>query len=310
MFSLASNREKFLSHKHRDITYIIIINLSGIFLNPIVVAYAIDPVTVTFWRCLFGALLFSPFLLIKYRKFHQEITKREFSYMFFAGLALATHFICLMQGLYQVSLGVALIVMSTSSIWAGVLGIFILKQILGLGQWVGLFVGVSGILLLVLTSKSLEIQNNSALVWLLISSVAGAFYLVTGEKIRATVINTTYVVLVYIVAALSALIYALITNNSLVVESNSDWIGILLITFFGQVMVHTVSNLYLRHGKAIKLKLSFLIQIPIVTIIGWFLFDQEMPLEVIPALIFTVIGFLIFTVAHSKSQRLQGHTWV
>lgn len=84
-------------------------------------------------------------------------------------------------------------------------------------------------------------------------------------------------------------------------EKSSDWVGILLITFFGQILVHAVSNLYLKHGEAAVLQLTTLIQIPLVAIIGWLLFDQQIGLEVIPALVLTIVGLVIFNLAQPKT---------
>ena len=85
-----------------------------------------------------------------------------------------------------------------------------------------------------------------------------------GQKVRATMTNFAYVAVIFAVAAVVSLGYSLITQRPILVEKSSDWMGILLITFLGQILVHTVSNLYLKHGEAALLQLTTLIQIPLV----------------------------------------------
>ena len=299
--SLSAAGDHISSHRHRDIIYLITINTSALILNPIVVAYAMDPVLVTFWRCFFGALIFIPIALFTQPKFYKNITNSQWGYMLLAGVALAIHFIGLMQGLYQVSLGVALTIMSTSAIWVGLIGMFLLKQFLTTGQWAGLALGVSGIVLYAYVGSSFEADNLAALLWLLASASFAAVYVVIGQKVRATMTNFAYVAVIFAVAAVVSLGYSLITQRPILVEQSSDWIGILLITFLGQILVHTVSNLYLKHGEAALLQLTTLIQIPLVAIIGWLIFDQRIGLQVIPALVLTIGGLVIYNLAQSRS---------
>jgi drug/metabolite transporter (DMT)-like permease len=298
--SISAAGDRISRHRYRDIIYLFTVNTAALILNPIVVAYSMDPLLVTFWRCFFGALIFIPIALFTQRGFYRKIAKAQWGYMIIAGAALSIHFIGLMQGLYQVSLGIALTIMSTGAIWIGLIGIVILKQVFTAGQWTGLVAGVGGIVLYAYVGNSFEARNSAALLWLLASAISGAVYVVIGQKVRATITNFAYVSIVFSVAALISLTYSVITQNSIRVEESGDWVGILLITFLGQILVHAVSNLYLKHGEAAILQLTTLIQIPLVAVIGWVLFDQQIGLEVIPALILTIVGLIIFNLAQPK----------
>jgi len=301
--SLTAAGDRISGHRYRDLVYLFTINTSALILNPIVVAYAIDPIVVTFWRCFFGALIFIPIAIVTQPKFYRELKTHQWGYMILAGFMLAIHFIGLMEGLYRVSLGVAITIMSTGTIWVGLIGMVLLKQLLSAGQWAGLFTGFAGILLYAYVGNSLDTKNSTALFWLLASSVASAVYIVIGQKLRSNIKNFAYVAIVFSVAAISTLIYALLSGRSITVSQQSDWIGILLITFLGQVMVHTVSNLYLKHGEAALLQLSILVQIPLAAIIGWLLFDQKISLSVIPALFLTIIGLVIYNLSQAKISK-------
>lgn len=298
--SISAAGDRISGHRYRDIIYLFTVNTAALILNPIVVAYSMDPLLVTFWRCFFGALIFIPIALFTQRGFYRKIARAQWGYMIIAGAALSIHFIGLMQGLYQVSLGIALTIMSTGAIWIGLIGIVILKQVFTAGQWTGLVAGVGGIVLYAYVGNSFEARNSAALLWLLASAISGAVYVVIGQKVRATITNFAYVSIVFSVAALISLTYSVITQNSIRVEESGDWVGILLITFLGQILVHAVSNLYLKHGEAAILQLTTLIQIPLVAVIGWVLFDQQIGLEVIPALILTIVGLIIFNLAQPK----------
>lgn len=299
--SISAAGDHISGHRHRDIIYLVTINTSSLILNPIVVAYAMDPVLVTFWRCFFGALIFIPIALFTQPKFYKNITNSQWGYMLLAGVALAISFIGLMQGLYQVSLGVALTIMSTATIWVGLISIILLKQFLTTGQWAGLVLGISGIALYAYIGGSFETDNSTALLWLLASAFSGAIYIVIGQKVRANMTNFAYVAVIFSVAAVVSLGYSLITQRPILVEQRSDWIGILLITFFGQILVHTVSNLYLKHGEAALLQLTTLVQIPLAAIIGWVIFDQRIGLQVLPALVLTIGGLVIYNLAQPRS---------
>jgi drug/metabolite transporter (DMT)-like permease len=86
------------------------------------------------------------------------------------------------------------------------------------------------------------------------------------------------------------------------VQTNREWLGIALIAFFGQIVVHAMTNLYLKHGQAAILQLVGLTKIPIIALIGWLLFEQKVSLAVIPALIITITGLVIYNLAQPKAS--------
>lgn len=294
--------DRVFNHRHRDLGFLLVIHISALITSPIVLAYSMDPLVVTFWRCILGGLFFLPLALIMQPKFYQQITSSQWIYMIVAALALAIHFITYMEGLYQVSLAVFYTILSTGTIWVGLLSILIFKQFLSLGQWVGLFAGFSGIVLYAYIGNSFEAKNQNSLILLFAAAITFALYMVIGQKVRSTVTNFSYVAVVFTLAAIIALVYGLITNQSIWVVSTSDWVGILLITLFGQIVVHAMTNLYLKHGQAAILQLSGLAKIPIIALIGWWLFDQQVSVAVIPALLLTIAGLVIYNLAQSKQN--------
>lgn len=299
--SVSDPANRFENHRFRDVSYLVTINISALILNPVVVAYAIDPLVVTFWRCFFGALIFIAIALIAQPNFYRDFNRSQLGSMLVAGFALAVHFVSLMEGLYLLNLGVALAIMATGTIWTGLLGIILLKQILAPGQWAGLIVGSGGILLYAWIGGSLGDYNVYGLVWLLVSSLSFATYIVLGQKVRASTPNFAYVAVVFSVAAVISFLYAMATNHSLVPEHSSDWVGVALITFLGQIMVHSVSNLYLKHGEATLLQLTMLVQIPLGAVIGWLLFDQLIGVRLAPALLLVIMGLLVYLLSKAKA---------
>jgi drug/metabolite transporter (DMT)-like permease len=279
---------------------LVLINVSALILTPIVVAYAMDPLLVTFWRCFFGAVIFAPTALIAQPRFYRHITPSQWVWMSVAGITLALHFVSLMEGLYRVDLGAAITIVSTGTIWTGLLGILILNRFLVFGQWVGLIIGLGGIVLYAYLGDSLEIESMAGTVWLLVSALAFAIYALTGQKLRPDISNFAYVAVVFSVAAVVSFGVTMVTGRTVWVEQTSDWLGIALIAFFGQIMVHTLSNLYLKKGEAALLQLTALVQIPLLTVIGWVLFNQQMGIEVIPALLVIVLGIVIYVVSQRK----------
>lgn len=290
------------NHRHRDLMYLLTIHFSSLVTSPIVLAYAIDPLVVTFWRCILGGLFFLPFALLTQPKFYRKIGKSEWCYMVVAALALAIHFISYMEGLYQVSLAVFYTILSTGTIWVGLISMLIFRQLLSSGQWAGLFTGFSGILLYAYSVSSFEADNQDSLFLLLTAAITFALYMVIGQKVRSAVTNFSYVVVVFILAALFTLGYGLATNQSVLVVESSDWVGILLITFFGQIVVHALTNLYLKHGEAAILQLTGLAKIPLIALIGWLFFSQQVSLAVVPALLLTIAGLVIYSTAQSKRR--------
>ena len=288
------------SHRHRDVIYLLVIQFSALITSPIVLAYQMNPLVVAFWRCLLGGLFFLPFALMAEPRFYRGITKMQWLYMLVAALALAIHFITYMEGLYQVSLAIFYTILSTGTIWVGLISMLVFRQLLSSGQWIGLLAGFAGILLYAYSGNTFEAKNQTSLILLVTAAITFALYQVIGQKVRSTVSNFSYVVIVFTLAAAIAFGYSLIAGKSVAVVKTSDWVGILLITFFGQIVVHTLTNLYLKHGQAAILQLTSLAKIPLIALIGWIFFSQEVSLAVIPALLLTIIGLIVYSIAQSR----------
>lgn len=299
-FSSASNR--IANHPFRDTGYLIVIHSSALVISPIVLAYAIDPISVSFWRCLIAGLFFLPLALLTQPKFYRKISRKQLGLMVIAGVALAIHLITYMEGLYQVSLAVFYTIMSTGTIWVGLLSLIIFKQMLTPGQWAGLMAGFGGIVIYAYVGNSFEAKNLGSLLLLVIAAITFALYMIIGQQVRSTVTNFAYVSVVFTIASFAALGYAAIIGHSVIVDTQREWIGILLITLFGQIVVHAMTNLYLKHGQAAILQLTGLIKIPIIALIGWLLFQQQVSLAVIPALLLTITGLVIYNLAQPKSN--------
>jgi drug/metabolite transporter (DMT)-like permease len=279
---------------------LVLINISAVIVNPIVVAYAMDPLLVTFWRCFFGAVILAPTALIVQPRFFRNLNLSQWGWLSVAGVTLAVHFVTLMEGLHLVNLGVAITIMSTGTIFTGLLGIVILKRFLVFGQWVGLVTGLGGIVLYAYLDDSLQTNSSAGVVSLLVSAVSFAIYVVTGQKLRRDMSNFVYVAVVFSVATVVSFGFALATSRPVWVEQSSDWVGIALIAFFGQIMVQTLSNLYLKNGEAAFLQLTALVQIPLLAIIGWVAFDQRTGIEILPSLFLVVLGIIIYVVSQPK----------
>lgn len=292
--------DRISNHRHRDLVYLLIIQFSALITSPIVLAYEMDPLVVTFWRCILGGLFFLPLALMTQPKFYRQINRTQWVYMLVAALALAIHFITYMEGLYQVSLAVFYTILSTGTIWVGLISMLVFRQLLSSGQWAGLFAGFGGILLYAYSGHTFEAENQTSLLLLLTAAITFALYMVIGQKVRSTVSNFSYVVIVFLLAGAIALCYALITDQSLTVTEPNDWVGILLITFFGQIVVHALTNLYLKHGQAAILQLTGLAKIPIIALIGWIFFGQAVSLAVIPALLLTITGLVVYNMAQTR----------
>jgi len=298
--TLSGASDRISNYRHRDAIYLLIIQFSALITSPIVLAYEMDPLIVTFWRCILGGLFFLPLALVTQPKFYRQITRTQWLYMMVAALALAIHFITYMEGLYQVSFAVFYTILSTGTIWVGLISMVVFRQFLSSGQWAGLIAGFAGILLYAYSGHTFEAKNQTSLLLLLTAAITFALYMVIGQKVRSTVSNFSYVVIVFTLAAVIALFYGFITGQSIAVVESSDWVGILLITFFGQIVVHTLTNLSLKHGQAAILQLTGLAKIPLIAFIGWIFFNQEVSLAVIPALLLTITGLVVYNMAQSK----------
>lgn len=199
----------------------------------------------------------------------------------FAGFFLAVHFGAWVSSLEYTSVLISVVIVSTSPIWVAMLEVVFLRTKLSRIIIFGLLIVLLGGLIIGLAgSGSSDGTNTGTQDQVLggtlsaIGAIAIAAYLVIGRKVRGKLSLTPYISMVYGSAALVLLMTVLLTGTHVTGPEPQDYLWILLLALFPQLIGHTSFNYALAYLPATLISIAGQMEPIFGAIFAFFLFDQ------------------------------------
>jgi len=243
------------------------------------------------YRLGLATLILAPFCLRRSLEELQRLTTRARISIFVAGLLLALHFAAWISSLELTTVASSVVIVTTTPLWVALLSPLVLAERLRPGVWGGLGLAMGGGILVGLsqscdfsltgiTCNGLNGFGGGEILFgnflALFAAWASAGYMVAGRWVRPFLSLSTYIFLVYGIAALLLLTAVLISGNSLFGYSISTFSFFVLLALIPQLLGHTAFNWALRFVPATFVALALLGE-PIGTTLLAVIFLGESP---------------------------------
>lgn len=159
--------------------------------------------TASFWRLAFAVLILAPFFpWATWRPY----SRREWSLMAIAGVALGAHFSLWVASLFLTTVAASVSLVTLQAIFVALGGHFFLGDRLSGRAWGGVLLATVGAITIATTDGALAPDSARAVlgdVLAVLGGLGSAAYMLIGRRVRATRDLVEYVTPVYLVAALS-----------------------------------------------------------------------------------------------------------
>ncbi len=265
-----------------------------------------EPMAIAFYRLLFTTLLLLPFVLMKRGKELRTLGKRNIGLMLGIGLILSFHFTMWITSLGLTSVASSVILVTAHPILVGTISHFVLKDRLSRLNFIGIFIGVAGVIILVTGDFSGGPLTGSQTLGNILAFLAGicaGIYILGGRRMRRTVSVVTYAFLVYLFCTIFLLIQCLATSTPLFPLPANEYYLFLLMALIPGILGHTLYNWSLKHVTATVVSVSLLGE-PIGSSILAVLLLGEMPGKwVIIGGPIVLAGILMASMRKRKKQR-------
>lgn len=250
-------------------------------------------IMIGFYRLIFSVFILLPFSFKK-TNFRELISmiKSQYKKLIIIGIAFGLHFVFWNMSLDLTTIGNSVFLVNTSPIFVAIVSYFYLKEKLRKIQWLGIFLSIAGSLLI--TFRDII----SSLMWLgntlaLISALFLAIYLIGGRKIRYDYDLIPYVLVIYIIGAITLLFPVFIIEQSIIPISGLDWVYIIVLAFISTIFGHTLYNYSLKSVSASKISVVLLLEPVLSTIWAIFVFNEIPSYELIIGAIIILVGILL-----------------
>ncbi|MBQ3124604.1 MAG: EamA family transporter [Clostridia bacterium] len=276
----------------KGLIYTIITALAFVTFEPVskLIAGAVSPFGITFWRFIFGSILLSPFAIMKIKKEQIHIKAKDVLIMGGLGVLI----ICISMITLQTAVGMAdnpaliAVIFSANSVSTMLFAMLILKEKMTKNKAIAMVLGVIGIMICA-DFKSGE--NLQAVMLTVISALTFSLYTILCRKYTKHLGASVQTTFSFFIGSLVLLVVLLVGRFDIVPEISTK--NVLVMAYLAIFVTGIGYWSYFRaieKGGAIMASLAFFIK-PVLTPFATFAINGIVPdLKVFIAVVFIVGG--------------------
>ena len=272
------------------------VSLSAIFAR-----YAETPsMTLVFYRMLFASLLMIPFVVWRCRSELKGLRASDALWCIVSGIALALHFYTFFESLNHTSVASSLVLVDTSVFFVAFIMLFLFRERIPKAGWAAMALTFLGSVVISMDDFAGGALYGDMLA--LAGSLLFAVYAVIGRRERAGMSALTYTFIVYVSAAVTALI---LTETTGVGIAGTDADGLLCalgMAVFCTLLGHSVFSWGLKYEKASFIAVTSLLEPVFGSILALILFSENPSVTVLIGSITVLVGVYIFS-ANTEPEK-------
>lgn len=276
--------------------------------------------TIAAYRLFISGMVLTPFAIAKNRKEMAAMKKEDYLFVLLSAFLLAVHFHAWITSLEYTSVASSVVIVNTSPLWLALLARIFLKEEIRSATLIGLGVALIGGVIVAL-SESCSLSNLGFIcpnldqlfsgkayignLLALLGALTGAGYYLMGRKLRPSISLLSYISLVYGLAGVILVIYALINRVPLFGFSPSTYLWLILLALVPQILGHSSFNYALGYLPAVYISLPLLGEPIISAILAHFILDETPgPLKIIGGTLI-ISGIILGLWPNNQQQNAQ-----
>ena len=233
-------------------------------------------------RLIFATLILAPFAGKTALREFFSLKRSQRLRITLAGIFLGIHFLVWIKSLELTSIASSVILVTTTPIWVALFSPVFLKEKIAKSVVFGLAIAMIGIIVLFIGPSAqfqfntFNMQNLLGNFLALVGAWMAAAYTMVGRSVRDQIPLKSYVFLVYGIAAIVAILFAIPDLSSYSHEWISGLSWVFWLGLIPQVIGHTLFNAAVRKMDAVYASIALLGE-PIGSIILAWIFLSEKP---------------------------------
>lgn len=198
-----------------------------------------------------------------------------------AGLCIAVHFGTWFTSLEYLSVAHSTLLVSTTPLWAGLVGLFVPPLRASGRFWQGLAIALVGLVLVTATDAPSATLKSPA--WFgNVMAIAGALAfvpaLLLSQRVQKEIPTEQAVAWIYGAAAGGLVVLALVQGKASLPDSPPAWGAVVGMALIAQLGGHTVFNWALRHFSAGQVSTAMLMEPVFAGALAWVVFGERLTL--------------------------------
>jgi drug/metabolite transporter (DMT)-like permease len=256
----------------------------------------VPSLAVAAWRLTFASAMLLPFTSRSVRDAWRRLSVGDWGLLFLSGLALAIHFYTWITSLAMTSVAASVVLVSTNPLFVVLLSRLLFKESLRAGTITGILIAIAGCAIIGLEGLGQGTHQLQGDVLAIGGALAVAIYLLVGRKLRPNLSLVAYVLPVYGSAAVILMAFALATRTALTGYAAQNWLWLVLVALFPQLIGHSSFNWALRHVSPTHVSLVVLAEPIGSTLLAWLILGE-------PATLITLAGGIVILAGIALAVR-------
>jgi len=278
--------DRFMNPKASLIIGIICISFSPIFVKLAVA----PPISSGFYRIFVAWLVLAPYCIIKG---NLRIARRDLFIAVLGGVVFGADIAIWNISLTKISATISTLLANLAPVWVGLLSFLILRKRSGVLFWVGTWVAILGMIILVGFQNILHLQFNIGLVYALIASLFYATYIMITKGILRNIGTLTFMFYNMLAASVFLVIICLLKGDELLRFSTPTWFYMIGMGLICQLAGWITINYSLHFLPATKVSIALLSQTVIAGIWAALLLHETLDFKEIAGSVIVLAGIAV-----------------
>jgi drug/metabolite transporter (DMT)-like permease len=280
----------------------LIIGIICISFSPIFVKLAVaPPITSGFYRIFIAWLFLAPYCIYKKQL---KISRKDLIIALIGGVVFGADIAIWNLSLVKISATISTLVANLAPVWVGLLSFLILRKRSGVLFWVGTWVAILGMVILVGYQNILHLKFNIGLVYALIASLFYAIYIMITKGILRKISTITFMFYNMLGASVFLLLICGFQHNELIHFSTSTWLCLLGMGVICQLVGWITINYSLHHLEATKVSIALLGQTVLAAFWAMLLLTEKLEFKEIIGSIIVLAGISFTFLKRGKTNKI------
>jgi drug/metabolite transporter (DMT)-like permease len=277
----------------------LIIGIICISFSPIFVKLAdATPLASGFYRIFSAWIVLAPYCMFGNRL---KIARKDLLIALLGGVIFAADIAIWNISLMKISATISTLIANLAPVWVGLMSFLFFRKKSGVVFWVGTFVAILGMIILVGVGNILHLQFNIGLIYALIASFFYATYIIITKGVLRNISTVTFMFYNMLGASVFLLIICLFRHDNLVQFSTGTWLCLIGMGLVCQLAGWITINYSINHLEATRVSIALLSQTVIAGIWATLFLHEELAFTEIMGSVIVLAGIAITFLKKTQS---------
>jgi drug/metabolite transporter (DMT)-like permease len=269
----------------------LIIGIICISFSPIFVKLSVAPaITSGFYRIFFAWIFLAPYCIVSGQL---KIDKKDLPIALLGGVVFGADIAVWNLSLMKISATISTLIANLAPLWVGLLSFLILRKKSGASFWIGTWIAIFGMVILVGYQQIFHLQFNIGLILALIASLFYAIYIMITKGILQRITTVTFMFYNMLSASVFLFLISLLQHNAMLGFPTSTWLYLLGMGLICQLAGWITINYSLNYLDATRVSVALLSQTIIAGLWAMILLGEKLEFKEIAGSIIVLTGIAI-----------------